>query len=181
MELSRFKNLWTFKNLFTFSVIFAKISHNFANIIYHKNFEKMSVIGAIRIGGTCETVWLESLWLKYLIKIFKNSDFVSSKIAQNMFLWSALIKFANSGDPETADTIFLNSKLFIKTASWDSTPHKSLLELKFQLVYFTKVRKTWLVCSKRGNNRDRFDNIMDSHNQNFFFGAARFLKYFAFF
>ena len=40
--------------------------------------------------------------------IFKIQTF-SSKIEQNMLLGSTFIKFAESGDTETADRVFLNS------------------------------------------------------------------------
>ena len=83
-----------------FAAIFAKIWHNFTNITQNNlKFLLAVLLLPLEIEKRC---WI--LWLKFLAKIlikFLNFKLFSWKMAQNMFFWSTLLKFARLSDLET--------------------------------------------------------------------------------
>ena len=78
--------------LFTFSVIFAKIWHDFANIIQNKlKFLTPIVFVTVRDRRALLNCLIEFFWLKFLIN-FQNSNFFSSKMEQNLLFLVHFVK-----------------------------------------------------------------------------------------
>ena len=98
-ELSRFKifvNIRLF--LFTISVIFAKIWHNFANMIQYKlKYSTVEFFVAVRDRRALLNCLIEVFLAKIFDKSFKKQTFLIKNGTKQAF-WSTLLKFARLCD-----------------------------------------------------------------------------------